>query len=97
MKWTARLWKQQTNYPTKESKFEQTSYLLCLVAFSFGNNLKTGFRILIIITYITWLLKSMTERRATSVQSPLVFFLKLVAFVSGYPITLFVQHTETCT
>ena len=52
-------------------------------------------RVLIIITCITWLLKLMTERREPGVHSTLMFSLKLVAFVSGLSITLFVQHTET--
>ena len=38
----------------------------------------------------------MTERREPGVHSALMFSLKLVAFVSGLSITLFVQHTETC-
>ena len=38
----------------------------------------------------------MTERREPDVHSALMFSLKLVAFVSGLSIALFVQHTETC-
>ena len=51
-------------------------------------------RVLIIITCTSLLFKSMTERREPGVHSTLMFSLKLVAFVSGLSITLFVQHTE---
>ena len=37
----------------------------------------------------------MTERREPGAHCAIMFSLKLVAFVSGLSITLFVQHTET--